>query len=222
MPPETLTRPTLAELVERARALVPPRLAAGDPGPRRRLLGIAGPPGAGKSTLADAIVAALGADAVLVPMDGFHLENDELVRLGLRERKGAPPTFDAAGYAALLARLSVAGEPVTCAPLFRRDLDTSVQDAIPVPAGVPLVVTEGNYLLLDDGPWAAVRPLLDAAWYLAADETRVERLIARHVEHGKAPGHARDWVLRSDEANARIIETTRERADLVVVGLPRG
>jgi len=231
MPPETLILPALAELVERARALVPPPAIgpapapaggpAADPRPRRRILGIAGPPGAGKSTLADAIVAALGADAVLVPMDGFHLENDELVRLGLRERKGAPPTFDATGYAALLARLRDAAEPVTRAPLFRRDLDTSIQDAIDVPAGVPLVVTEGNYLLLDDGPWAAVRPLLDAAWYLAADETRVERLIARHVEHGKAPAYARDWVLRSDEANARIVETTRDRADLVVLGLPR-
>lgn len=233
MPPEILTRPTLAELVERARAVVPAAVpepgaasgprdgAAAHPRSRRRILGIAGPPGAGKSTLADAIVSALGADAVLVPMDGFHLENDELVRIGLRERKGAPPTFDSAAYAALLARLRDATEPVTRAPLFRRDLDTSIQDAIEVPATVPLVVTEGNYLLLEDGPWSAVRPLLDAAWYLAADETRVERLIARHVEHGKPPAYARDWVLRSDEANARIVESTRERADLVVVGLPQ-
>ena len=138
MPPETLTRPTLAELVDRARALVPPAGLtvgppaghaagpAGGPRPRRRILGIAGPPGAGKSTLAEAIVAALGADAVLVPMDGFHLENEELVRLGLRERKGAPPTFDATGYAALLARLRVAPDRVTRAPLFRRDLDRSI------------------------------------------------------------------------------------------------
>jgi pantothenate kinase len=229
MPPETLIRPTLAELVERARALVPPTApspaaeggSVPDPRPRRRILGIAGPPGAGKSTLADAIVAALGPDAVLVPMDGFHLENDELDRIGLRERKGAPATFDAAGYAALLGRLRDAPEPVTRAPLFRRDLDRSIQDVIEIPAGVPLVITEGNYLLLGEGPWAAIRPLLDAAWYLAADETRVERLIARHVEHGKAPDDARDWVLRSDEANARIIEATRDRADLVVVGLPR-
>ena len=234
MPPETLTRPTLAELVDRARALVPPAGLtvgppaghaagpAGGPRPRRRILGIAGPPGAGKSTLAEAIVAALGADAVLVPMDGFHLENEELVRLGLRERKGAPPTFDATGYAALLARLRDAPEPITRAPLFRRDLDRSIEDAIEIPREVPLVVTEGNYLLLDEGPWGAVRRLLDAAWYLAADETRVERLIARHIEHGKAPDHARDWVMRSDEANARIIEMTRDRADLVVLGLPRG
>ena len=230
MPPETLTRSTLAELVDRARALVPSAgLApdpvagpAGDPRPRRRILGIAGPPGAGKSTLAEAIVTALGADAILVPMDGFHLENDVLVRLCLRERKGSPTTFDAAGYAALLRRLRDATEPVTRAPLFRRDLDRSIEGAIEVPRDVPLVVTEGNYLLLDEGPWAAVRPLLDAAWYLAADATRVERLIARHIEHGKAPDAARDWVMRSDEANARIIETTRDRADLVVLGLPRG
>ncbi len=225
MPPETLTEPRLETLVARARALVPPPLPVASGAAvrsRRRILGIAGPPGAGKSTLAEAIVEALGDAAVLVPMDGFHLPNEPLVRLGLRDRKGAPATFDVMGFAALLARLRACDEPVVRAPLFRRDLDCSIEDAIAVPREVPLVVTEGNYLLLDDGPWAAVRPLLDEAWYLAADGGRVERLIARHVEHGKAPDHARDWVMRSDEANARVVETTRDRADLVVVGLPRG
>ncbi len=165
---------------------------------------------------------ALGDLAMLVPMDGFHLPNETLVQLGLRERKGAPATFDAEGYASLLARLRAADEPVVTAPEFRRDLDRAIEDAIVVPRGVPLVVTEGNYLLLEDGPWGRIRPLLDEAWYLAGDEGRVERLIARHVAHGKEPGHARDWVLRSDEANARVIEATRDRADLVVLGLPPG
>ena len=206
--------PDLALLVERARAL-----ALAEPR-RRRLLGIAGPPGAGKSTLGEAVVAALGDLAVLVPMDGFHLPNEELVRLGLRDRKGAPPTFDASGFVALLERLRAAEEPVTMAPLFRRDLDRSIDDAIAVPRDVPLVVTEGNYLLLAAGPWAAVRGLLDEAWYLAGDERRVERLIARHVEHGKEPAFALDWVHRSDEANTRLIEATADRADVIVIGLP--
>jgi pantothenate kinase len=213
--PETLANPTLGSLVARARAL-----AAAEPA-ALRLLGIAGPPGAGKTTLATALVDALGPGlAVLVPMDGFHLANEDLVVMGLRDRKGAPETFDAIGYAALLARLRDVGDAVTYAPDFDRTADSVVPDAIAVTRGVPLVVTEGNYLLLDDDGWTAVRPLLDEAWYVAGDDARVERLIARHVAHGKSPAHARDWVLRSDEANARVIEATRDRADLVIEGLP--
>jgi len=214
---ETLHSPDLTQLVERARLL-----AIREPR-HRRLLGLAGPPGAGKTTLAAALVAALGpAVAALVPMDGFHLPNEELVRIGLRDRKGAPDTFDAAGYVALLRRLRGDRETVVRAPEFNRGADRSEADAIAVARGVPLVVTEGNYLLLKTGAWAHVRTLLDEAWYLAADGGRVERLIARHVEHGKAPDHARDWVLRSDEANARLVEQTAHRADLVVDGMPGG
>jgi pantothenate kinase len=204
--------PSLSELVLLARAMAVPGT--------RRLLGVTGPPGAGKTTLALAICAALGDAAAFVPMDGFHRSNEELVRMGLRDRKGAPATFDGAGYVALLRRLRDAHEPVVLAPEFDRVADAVVPDAIRVPRGVPLVVTEGNYLLLDDGPWAAIRGLLDSAWYVASDETRVERLIRRHVEAGKAPSHAREWVLRSDEANARLIESTRSRADLVIAGPP--
>jgi len=216
MAPETLVEPALAELIGRARGL-----ALAEP-PRRRLLGITGPPGAGKSSLAESIVAELGGLAVLVPMDGFHLANEELVRLGLRDRKGAPATFDGPGFVTLLEQLRAARRPRVHAPAFDRRADRSVQDAIAVPRETPLVVIEGNYLLLDAGPWAGVRPLLDACWYLDGDDRRVERLIARHVAHGKDPASAADWVRRSDEANARLIETTRGRADLVVVGLPEG
>ncbi len=209
-----LVEPTLASLVERARALVTPG--------ERRILGIAGPPGAGKSTLAEAACAALGGStAALVPMDGYHLPNEELDRIGLRDRKGAPETFDAPGYVAMLRRVRASlGEPVRV-PSFDRDAEAVVRDAIEVPAGVPLVVAEGNYLLLDGAPWSGIRQLLDEAWYLRADENRVPRLIARHVAFGKSPEAARDWVLRSDEANAARIALSEAHADVIIEGLPR-
>jgi pantothenate kinase len=150
---------TLAELVERARRLIQPR--------RRRILGITGAPGAGKSTVAEALVAALDGDAVLVPMDGFHLANAELERLGRRDRKGAVDTFDAVGYAALLRRLRDPEEECVYAPIFRREIEEPIAGAIPVPRRVPLVVTEGNYLLIDRGGWAPVRGLLDEVWFRA-------------------------------------------------------
>ncbi|MFB7279193.1 nucleoside/nucleotide kinase family protein [Streptomyces hydrogenans] len=187
-------------------------------GGRRRVLGVAGPPGAGKSTLAARLVERLDGAAVLVPMDGFHLAGAELARLGRADRKGAPDTFDAAGYAALLARLR-APEPgtVVYAPAFDRALEEPLAGAIPVPPGTPLVVTEGNYLLHDADGWAAVRPLLDEVWYLdLPDRLRVPRLVARHVAFGRARPEAEAWVARSDEANARLIARNRDRADRVV------
>jgi pantothenate kinase len=126
---------------------------------------------------------------------------------------GAPDTFDAAGYAALLRRLRDNAEPVVYAPEFWREIEEPIAGAIAVPRQVPLIVTEGNYLLL----WPEVRALLDEAWYVEVDDAlRVERLIARHVEFGKTPGHAREWVMRSDEANARVVETSKPAADAVV------
>jgi pantothenate kinase len=200
---------TSEQALERAR-----RLAAGG---RRALLGITGPPGGGKSTLAHAIAAELGDQAVLVGMDGFHLAQAELVRLGRADRKGAPDTFDAAGYVALLRRLRAADEDVVYAPEFRREIEEPINAAVAVPRDVPLVITEGNYLLVDEGPWRHVRELLDETWYVMQDDsTRVELLIARHIEFGKDPDFARDWVLRSDERNAELVATTRERADALI------
>ncbi|MFF9628200.1 nucleoside/nucleotide kinase family protein [Streptomyces fradiae] len=184
----------------------------------RRLLGLAGPPGAGKSTLAARLVEGLDGLAVLVPMDGFHLAGAELDRLGRAERKGAPDTFDAAGYRALLARLRAAEPGVTVyAPAFDRALEEPVAGSVPVPPDVPLVVTEGNYLLHDDPAWAPVRPLLDEVWYVEADDAlRVRRLVDRHVRYGRDRAAAERWVRESDEANARLVAPGRARADLVV------
>jgi len=207
MGPMTQERAVPGDLVARARGLV---------GGSRRLLGIAGPPGAGKSTLAAQLARALAPAAAVVPMDGFHLANAELARLGRRDRKGAPDTFDALGFTALLRRLRAADHDVY-APLFDRDLEEAVAGALLVPRDLPLVITEGNYLLLDQGGWGGVRGLLDEVWYLEPDDAaREERLIARHVAHGKAPDEARAWALGSDRRNARTVARTRGLADLVV------
>ena len=183
----------------------------------RVVLGIAGPPGGGKSTLARAVAGALGDRARLVGMDGFHLAQAELVRLGRRDRMGALDTFDGAGYVALLKRLRDASERVVYAPEFRREIEEPINAAVAVPADVPLVITEGNYLLVDQGPWAEVRELLDEAWYVVQDEeTRLRLLIARHIEFGKEPAYAREWVMRSDQRNAELVAATRSRADALV------
>lgn len=200
----------LAPLVQRAR-----RLAGG--ADRPHLLGLTGAPGVGKSAVAGALVAALAPAAVLVPMDGFHLAEAELHRLGRHDRKGAVDTFDAAGYVALLHRLRAPGNDVVYAPRFDRHLEEAIAGAIPVAPDVPLVVTEGNYLLVEDGPWAAVRGLLDEVWYLETDQARrLARLTARHVAHGRAPEVAAARARGTDQHNADLITTTRDRADLVV------
>ncbi|KJK40496.1 fructose transporter [Streptomyces variegatus] len=203
------------DLVHRARAL--------PQGGRRAILGIAGSPGAGKSTLAERLVRELNGTGdpwvAHVPMDGFHLADAELERLGRRDRKGAPDTFDAAGYAALLRRLRDEPGDVVYAPGFERVLEQPVAGAIPVPPTARLVITEGNYLLLTTGAWQRVRPLLDEVWFCELPESeRVRRLVARHEQFGKNHEEAVAWVSRSDERNAGLVAATRGRADLVVPG----
>ncbi len=207
--PDVVRRLDFTALLARAQPLAA--------GPQRRLLGITGPPAAGKSTLAEQLVEALAPHAVLVPMDGFHLSEDELKRLGSHDRKGAIDTFDAGGFVALMRRLKSATEPAVYAPTFRRDIEEAIAGAIRVPREVPLVVTEGNYLLADDGEWAQLRGLLDEVWYLElAEDVRLDRLLRRHMAFGRDEMSARFRALGSDQRNAELVAASRNRADLVV------
>jgi pantothenate kinase len=197
------------QFVVRAEAL----LAGG----ARRLLGLTGAPGAGKSTLAQALVERFPTRAIVVPMDGFHLANAELARLGRAARKGAEDTFDSAGFVALLERLrgQRPGE-VVYAPEFRREIEEPIAGAIAVPPETPLVIIEGNYLLLGTGHWARVAPLLHETWYVDIDPAlRRQRLVSRHVAFGRDTQAAHEWVRATDDPNARLIESTRARADCI-------
>lgn len=187
-------------------------------GGQRTLLGITGAPGSGKSTFAAWLQRHFGADlAVVVPMDGFHLGNAIIDGTPLRQRKGAMDTFDVGGYLSLLQRLVRRDEDVVYAPEFRRTLDEPVAASIAVPASVPLVITEGNYLLAETPQWKEVRAQLDEVWFMdTAPELRLGRLVNRHVEFGMVRAAAEAWATGPDEANAVLIESTRQRADRII------
>jgi pantothenate kinase len=186
----------------------------------RVLLGITGSPGAGKSTLAAGLGEALrtrGVPVASVPMDGFHLADVELDRLGRRERKGAIDTFDGYGYLALLRRLAGETGNTVYAPTFDRTTEQPVAGAIAVEPATRVVLTEGNYLLDESEPWVDVRRALTEVWFCdLPEDVRRQRLVARHIRFGKTPAHARQWVDEVDQRNAERIEAARRLADLVV------
>jgi pantothenate kinase len=182
----------------------------------RKILGIVAAPGAGKSTLAQAIQTQFGDAVQVVPMDGFHLSNSELVRLGRRQRKGAPDTFDAAGYVNLLRRIQTQrGDEVVYAPEYRREVEEAIAGAIAVLPQTQLIITEGNYLLLEDDPWCQLSEVLDETWFLdVPEDLRYSRLLARHMRFGRTEQQARDWITSTDAPNAVRISQGRARADV--------
>ncbi|WP_394685554.1 nucleoside/nucleotide kinase family protein [uncultured Microbacterium sp.] len=216
MAPEGPPSSAVADLVDRIE-----RAAGAADG--RYLLGIAGSPGGGKTTLAAAIVAELnerrGGGAAALPMDGFHLANASLDRLGRRDRKGALDTFDGWGFLALLERVRRETGHTVYAPSFRREVDEGVAGEIAIEPSARIVVVEGNYLLVGDEPWAGVREALDEVWFCdtPADQ-REARLVERHVRGGRSPQAALAWAREVDGVNAVMIEATRGRADLIVSG----
>ena len=201
-------------LVERARGLV----RSG----KRVILGVAGAPGAGKTTFAEALIARLQFDGIAaahVPMDGFHLADVALRERGLLGAKGAIETFDVHGYLAMLRRLRSETDHDVLAPGFERGLEQPLAAAITVPPATTLVVTEGNYLLDESGAWPLVRAAMDEVWFVDLDdERRRSRLVERHVRYGKDRGAAEAWVEAVDEPNARRVIARRQHADLVVSG----
>lgn len=207
----------MVTLVERARRV---HEASGS----RVLIGITGSPGAGKTTLAVELVAQLNAageaSAVHLPMDGFHLANATLDRLGLRGGKGAIETFDGWGFVGLLERVRRETDHPVYAPSFERAVDEPVAGEIAIAPVHAIVVVEGNYLLDESEPWRRVRGLLDEAWFCDADDDeRMPRLVRRHTEAGRTPEAALAWATEVDGANARRIVSGRDRADLVVSGV---
>lgn len=202
--------PDITQAVEALRR----RLAPGT----RTILGITGAPGSGKSTFAAWLQEQLGpGTSVVVPMDGFHLGNAIIEGTPLRDRKGAIDTFDGGGYLSLLRRLARRDEAVVYAPEFRRTLDEPVAASIAVAADVPLVITEGNYLLAEQEPWKEVRAQLDEVWFLETPPAlRLQRLVDRHVSFGMGSQAALAWATGPDEANARLIQAGRPAADRII------
>jgi pantothenate kinase len=208
---------TPAELAARALELLGER--------PRVLVAIAGSPGSGKTTLARQVVTAIDAArepgfAAYLPMDGFHLANATLDALGRHDRKGAIDTFDAQGFVALLTRVANDTVHTAYAPAFERTVDEPVAGAIAIRPSARIVVVEGNYLLVDDDPWRDIRELVAEAWFVETPaETRFERLVDRHVRHGRSPADAAAWATTVDGANSRLIEPTQARAALIVPGV---
>ena len=185
----------------------------------RVLIGIIGKPGAGKSTLSKFLMAKLSKELVtVVPMDGYHLSNKVLKDLKRSDRKGAPDTFDVAGFVSLVKRIRSEQTQNIYYPIFDRAIEESIAAQGVVTSATKVVIIEGNYLLHDEGGWEVVNDLLDESWMVDVDDDkRISRLISRHIAYGKDPEAAKAWAKGTDEVNAKLIERGRTRADFVVV-----
>ncbi|THD85110.1 nucleoside triphosphate hydrolase [Aliigemmobacter aestuarii] len=199
-----MTPQALADLV---------RARAAEKGQGRFIAALAGPPGAGKSTLAADLAARLGAGARVVPMDGFHYDDRVLIARGLRDRKGAPETFDVAGFAHLLGRLATEAE--VAIPIFDRDLEISRAGADIVGPEDRILIVEGNYLLLDEAPWKGLARHFDLTAFIDVPEAELDRrLMARWAHHGKTPEAARAWIDGNDMPNVRRVMHGSRLADV--------
>jgi pantothenate kinase len=184
---------------------------------KRFTVAIAGPPGAGKSTLAEKLCALLPEhSAIVVPMDGFHYDNVILEERGLRSRRGAPETFDVAGFEHLLKRIR-AGEPDIAIPVFDRNMELARAGAAIVGGDIKFILAEGNYLLLDEAPWFSLAPLFDLAVFIDVPRAELERrLLLRWNEQGRSDEDARSWVASNDLPNVDRVLERRRAADLIV------
>ena len=184
----------------------------------RFIIGIVGKPGAGKSTLTSHLIENLPKDSVsLVPMDGYHLSNLQLKNLGLSDRKGAFNTFDSNGYVSLLKRINIETDQDIYYPVFHREIEESYAADGVVLANTKIVLTEGNYLLFDKAGWEKVAAELTEIWYINInDSLRIERLVKRHEFYGKDKESAFNWATGTDEINAKIVESTAARADVII------
>ena len=184
----------------------------------RFIIGIVGKPGAGKSTLTSHLIENLPKDSVsLVPMDGYHLSNLQLKNLGLSDRKGAFNTFDSNGYVSLLKRINIETDQDIYYPVFHREIEESYAADGVVLANTKIVLTEGNYLLFDKAGWEKVAAELTEIWYINInDDVRIDRLVKRHEFYGKDKESALNWATGTDEINAKIVESTAVKADVII------
>ena len=199
---------SLDEVITRAKSLI-----TGE----RKIVGLIGKPGAGKSTLSAKLIEHLGAQAAILNMDGYHLSNLALRELGRADRKGAPDTFDALGFTAILQRVKNQVDQDIYFPVFDRSIEESIAAQGVITPEIKLVITEGNYLLHNENNWGGVKELLDESWFIEVDDQiRIERLVNRHHKFGKSKADAHSWATGSDENNAKIVAQTRELADVII------